>query len=525
MKSDPITLHARYMILPIRQDAPRTRICFYENDILLWDFDAPIDTASPDRYTYMDILHLVGKTVTITSESNIEPHFDFCREIPPEAGKNQPYRPLVHFTARIGWTNDPNGLVYVNGLYHMFFQHNPADSQWGNMTWGHAISKDLIHWEQLDAALIPDELGTMFSGSGIVDHRNVSGLGTHDNPPVLFYYTAAGGCSLLSAGKPASQCLAYSTDGGMTLQKYAGNPVIPHIIGGNRDPKVIWCEELNCYLLALYMDGNDYAIFTSEDLLAFHELQRFPLSEDAECPDIYPLPVENEPGVCKWIFSGASDRYMIGDFSTGRFLPIQDTYPYAFGRDKFSYAAQTFSHTEARRIKIAWNRFHAPNACFNSQMGIPTEVSLSRVGDVYRLRTNPCREFHTLHDIHTEHAVTGSSFCLPLTEKAYDLTLSIERACPDLQLRFLGYTFVIQPSANMLSFGRDTMPLSYSDEPIRIRIIADVLGCELFADRGLIYAAYNGPSDYTLDTLSLEPLDSNAAMQAALSMCTLKSIH
>ncbi len=524
METYQITLCHRYMILPINPNAKRKRILFHKGDTLLWDFDAPIDRLNPRYHTYINVAHMMNQTVTISSLPVTDVDFAFCDEIPADAGAHEPYRPMVHFSARLGWTNDPNGLVYAGGYYHMFFQHNPTDSAWGNMTWGHAISKDLIHWEQLDSALIPDELGTMFSGSGIVDHRNVSGLGTAENPPVLFYYTAAGGGTFLSMNHPFTQCLAYSTDGGMTLRKYDGNPVIDHIIGGNRDPKVVWCEEKNCYILALFLDADEYALFTSEDLIHFRELQRFPLRGDAECPDIYPLEVEGEPGNRKWVFSGASDCYMVGDFHTDHFTIIQKSKPYYSGNNKGSYAAQSFSDHTGRRIKIAWDRFHAPDACFDSQMGIPTEVSLCRIGNEYRLRTLPCRELEALRENRTDYSIRTSDFSLPLDRRAYELSLLLDKTSPDVTLRFFGYEFHIHPSANTLTFEDTEMPLSFTGDAIRIRIISDTLGCEIFADNGLAYSVYGHLADYNIRYLTVSPMEPKDTPKVDLTVYELRSI-
>jgi sucrose-6-phosphate hydrolase SacC (GH32 family) len=152
---------------------------------------------------------------------------------------HETYRPQFHFSSRTNWLNDPNGLVYAGDEYHLFFQHNPLSVEWGNMTWGHAVSKDLVHWRQLEDAIHPDKLGTVFSGSAVVDWTNSSGFGTAQNPPVIAMYTAAGDTSPESKGVPFTQCIAYSTDHGTTFTKYAGNPVVPHIQGGNRDPKLV----------------------------------------------------------------------------------------------------------------------------------------------------------------------------------------------------------------------------------------------------------------------------------------------
>ena len=150
------------------------------------------------------------------------------------------YRPQFHFTPKTNWTNDPNGLIHYKGEYHLFFQHNPSGIDWGNMTWGHAVSRDLVHWKQLPHAIYPDELGTIFSGSGVVDWKNTGGFQTGDEAVLVNFYTSAGNHA--PEPVPFTQSIAYSNDRGRSWIKYEGNPVIEHIVASNRDPKVIWHE-------------------------------------------------------------------------------------------------------------------------------------------------------------------------------------------------------------------------------------------------------------------------------------------
>ena len=143
-------------------------------------------------------------------------------------------------SSRTNWLNDPNGLVFYKGEYHLFFQHNPDGINWGNMTWGHAISTDLLHWRQLDDAILPDRMGTIFSGSAVVDWQNTSGLQTGEEKPLIAIYTSAGGTSADSKGQPFTQSIAASNDRGRTWKKYEHNPVLANVVGSNRDPKVFW---------------------------------------------------------------------------------------------------------------------------------------------------------------------------------------------------------------------------------------------------------------------------------------------
>ena len=524
MSDYQVTIKNKYIVVPVNMHAKRKKICFYEDGELIWDFDAHIDFISPRFYTYVNLSHLRGKTVRLTATPEIDMHFTFVDAIPSVGYYHEEFRPMVHFSAKIGWINDPNGLVYDGNQYHMFFQHNPADSNWGNMTWGHAVSEDLIYWHELDSALQPDCLGTMFSGSGIVDKNNVSGLKSGDKDPILLFYTAAGGNSALSTGKPHTQCMAYSTDGGVTFQKYANNPVIEHIEGGNRDPKVIWCEELGCYILALYLDRDEYVIFRSVDLIHFTEIQRLHLRGDDECPDIYPLNVENEPNVRKWVFSGASDRYLVGDFKNGRFVPVQEAKSYHYGH-RNSYAAQTFSDVPDRRIKIAWDVLHAPESVFENQMGIPVEVSLCKIGSEYRLRTLPISEFESLRvNTETYRVREVENFRRPLHRKGYDIELTAPKNSPDFAIRFFGYELRVKPSENTMSYNDVVMPLSYTGGDIQIRLVSDVLGLEVFADNGLIYSVVGSLADYGIRYLTIEPLSGEDVPDVTLTVHTLKGI-
>ncbi len=184
---------------------------------------------------------------------------------------NEKYRPQFHFTPRINWTNDPNGLVYYKGEYHLFFQHNPVGINWGNMTWGHAVSKDLMHWEQLDHAIEPDDLGTIFSGSAVVDWNNTSGFQMGKENVLVAFYTSAGEHAPVKV--PFTQSIAYSNDRGRTWIKYEKNPVIGHIRAKNRDPKVVWYEPTKEWIMALYLDGNDFILLTSKNLKEWTKIQ------------------------------------------------------------------------------------------------------------------------------------------------------------------------------------------------------------------------------------------------------------
>ncbi|MXZ75182.1 MAG: glycoside hydrolase family 32 protein [Gemmatimonadetes bacterium] len=307
-------------------------------------------------------------------------------------------RPQFHFTAKKHWINDPNGLVYSDGEYHLYFQHTPGSMVHGRTTWGHAVSADLVHWKQLHtAALDVDDTGWMWSGSAAVDHHDTGGFQDGDTPPLIAFYTAGG--ERVFPDRRCIQCIAHSNDRGRTWTKYAGNPVIGHIRAENRDPKVVWHEPTARWIMTLFMDGNDYALFTSPDLKSWTHLQDLTLPGVSECPDFFELPVDGDPSNTRWVFWGASGGYLLGRFDGHSFTPETDVLQAEQGAN--GYAAQTWSDIPAedgRRIQISWMRGGLyPAMPFNQQMSFPVELTLRTLPDGIRLCREPVREIELLH--------------------------------------------------------------------------------------------------------------------------------
>ena len=294
-------------------------------------------------------------------------------------------RPSIHFTPQTGWMNDPNGLVYAEGVYHLYFQHNPFDVQWENMSWGHAVSRDLLHWEQKDDVLFPDETGTMFSGSGIVNDRKMLGL---PEDAVIFFYTAAGNNNKWSAGKQFTQRIAYSTDGGETLHKI-DKGVLPTVCKENRDPKVFWHEKSGAYIMTLWLEENDFGIFRSTDLLKWEQTDRLTFKEAWECPDLVCL--KDEKGNETWMFWSADGFYFWGEFDGYQFQT--DGVRHAAYINKIAYAAQTYSNTGNRVISVPWLRFPNRGRNYTGAMGLPREFSVAYKNGEKVLRQEPVREY------------------------------------------------------------------------------------------------------------------------------------
>ncbi|MCC8035420.1 MAG: glycoside hydrolase family 32 protein [Rikenellaceae bacterium] len=346
-----------------------------------------------DYWVFCDMEEFMGKTVTITydgdpaglakiyQDDGIHDQESLYREL---------LRPGYHFTARRGWINDQNGLVWHDGEYHLFFQHNPFEREWENMHWGHAVSRDLIHWEELPEALYPDDLGTMFSGSAVIDHNNTAGYNCGGEPAMIAFYTAA-------SDQRQVQCMAYSLDKGRTWTKYEGNPVIDSKEKWNsrdtRDPKVFRYEPAGHWVLLLN-ERDGHSIYISTDLKNWSYQSH--ITGFWECPELFELPVDGDPNNTMWVMYGASGTYMLGDFDGRVFTPLHGKYYYTSGA---LYAAQTFSNIPAedgRRIQIGWGRIDHSGMPFNGLMLLPTELTLRTTKEGPRLYSVPVRETERL---------------------------------------------------------------------------------------------------------------------------------
>lgn len=321
----------------------------------------------------------------------------------------EPYRPQFHFTPEKKWMNDPNGMVYYKGIYHLFYQYYPDDIVWGPMHWGHATSKDLIHWEHQKIALFPDKLGLIFSGSAVVDLKNTSGLGTTENPPMIAIFTYHNMDGEKAGRKDyQTQGLAYSLDEGNTWLKYTGNPIIKNSTQKDfRDPKVFWNSETNLWNLVL-VAGDHAQFYTSKNLINWDYQSDFGKNIGAhggvwECPDIFKLKVGNSNAE-KWVLlisinpgapnGGSGTQYFIGDYDGKNFTTNQKDIKWIDnGAD--NYAGVTYNNTpDNKRIFIGWmsNWNYArntPTKNWRSAMTLPRELSLDKINNDYVLKNKP----------------------------------------------------------------------------------------------------------------------------------------
>ena len=459
-------------------------------------FGIELAEGEPDFWVFSDVSAFHGERLTIEVDdlpSDSQALESISQDDTIKGAEDlyqERYRPQFHFSSRRGWNNDPNGLVYYEGEYHLFYQHNPYGRSWGNMHWGHAISRNLVHWQELPIALYPDELGAMFSGSGVVDWHNTAGFQTGEDKVLICIYT--------SAGAPFTQSIAYSNDRGRTWTKYAGNPVLEHIAGTNRDPKVIWHAPTKKWVMALYLDGNDYALFSSPDLKGWTRLCDVELADDIECPDLFALPVDGDPRNTRWVFWGANGHYLIGTFDGNTFAPETSLLRAYCGGSKErgnGYAAQTWSDIPAedgRRIQIAWFRGDIPGMPFNQQMTFPVELTLGSTEEGLLLHFSPVKEIEKLYreqqslcdvDLSTEptHYPTGGWDLL-------DIHADVEvNGATEIECNIRGIPVVYNVERRELACCDKTAPLRTSEGKLRLRILLDRASIEIFAADGLVY--------------------------------------
>lgn len=496
-----LTATARYLHLPVRDGAPKRRVEVRVEGKVERAFDIQLADAEPDWWAFLDIEPWRGKALNVRVDKLREDSRALAALEQSDAIKNsddlyrERLRPQFHFSARRGWLNDPNGLVFFEGEYHLFFQHNPYGNEWGNMHWGHAVSRDLVHWQDLGEALYPDALGTMFSGCGLVDGKNTSGFGRDGRPPLVFPYTAAGGKMV--------QCLAYSLDRGRTLTKFPGNPVLDQTGRGDRDPKVFWHEPTARWIMPLYVglppaepggkDRHVIKFFASPDLKTWTYL-----SENEgfyECPDFFELPIAGDPAKQRrWVLTGANSNYQVGTFDGVKFTPETPILPGVRGRG--FYAAQTYSDIPAedgRRIQIGWLRAPSPGMPFNQCMSIPHTLDLVATDDGPRLTYQPVRELEKLraksHTIPTGPLAPGAEN--PLAAFRAEL-LEIEAeldpgAAETITLDIRGTPVVLDAKKRTLRTGDLTTPLTTKSGNIALRIFCDRTTLEIFTDAGRAY--------------------------------------
>lgn len=432
--------------------------------------------------------------------------------------QSEEFRPEYHFTPSKGWMNDPNGMFYLDGEYHLFYQYYPDSIVWGPMHWGHAVSVDLVEWEELPIALYPDSLGYIFSGSAVVDLENTSGLGSKANPPIVAIYTYHNMEGEKSgAADYQSQGIAFSTDKGRTWVKYQGNPVLPNQgIRDFRDPKVSKISQSDGttqWVMTLAVQDR-IQFFSSTDLKNWSLLSEFGQTMGAhggvwECPDLIPFTAPN--GDRKWVLlvsinpggpqKGSATQYFIGSFENGIFTPDDTMIRWLdYGPD--NYAGVTWAHLpkeDSRTLFIGWmsNWLYAqvvPTQTWRSAMTIPRELSLIDINGVLLLKSAPVKELEKLRgekfDVDLSSGLPSQAVEIVAEldgSDSFSLTLTNELGESLLVNKEMGLVSIDRTKAGRATFHPDfaamhSAPMSWKAKDLRIFL--DASSVEVFVNNG-----------------------------------------
>lgn len=478
-----------YLHLPVKNGAPKRRMKFLVDGQVEREFTIELAEEKPDFWVFSHVTAFDDKRLKVAVDAlpGDSKGLSLIRQSDkvPDAENlyEEKYRPQFHFTTRRGWNNDPNGLVYYEGEYHLYYQHNPYGRSWGNMHWGHAVSTDLVHWQELPIALYPYQFGDwVFSGSAVVDDENTAGFKTGEEDVIIAAYTSTG----------RGESIAYSNDRGRTFTDYEGNPVVEH---RGRDPKVIWYEPGEHWVMAVYDEVDNsrgIAFYTSNDLKDWTRQSR--IDGYYECPELFELPIEESPDQTRWIVYAADGAYSIGSFDGNAFHAESGKHKFNYGN--CFYASQTYNNIpedDGRRIQIAWGRTGHKSMPFNQQMNFPVTLTLHQTNEGLRLFAEPVKEIEKLYGkkshwqdftVYFEREDTfslGKGECVDL-----DVVFHVDEA--DLfGVDVRGVPVVYDVKKQLLVCKDKTASLKPDDGKIQLRILVDRLSLEIFANDGEIY--------------------------------------
>lgn len=398
-----------YMLLPVQDDAPEGKICIVRNNVQEGTLmNVRLARERVDSYVPFELSAYKGQHISIDiqgvpanalcwKELKMSDSFDMTNK--------EKFRPVYHHTPAYGWMNDPNGMFYKDGVYHLYFQYNPYGSVWGNMHWGHSTSTDLMHWKFEGCAIVPDAWGAIFSGSCVVDHENTAGFGKE---AVVAFYTSA---KASPWGDVQSQSMAYSLDNGKTFVKYEGNPILTSSEKDFRDPKVFWYAPGKHWVMMLAV-GQHMEIYSSVNLKEWKKESEFGAMQGAhggvwECPDLVEIPVEGTREK-KWVlicnqnpggpFGGSAAQYFVGSFDGKKFVNESPTQTKWMDWGKDNYATVTWNNApDGRCIALGWmsNWQYAnnvPTRQYRSANTLARDLTLYREGQELYLKSTPSVE-------------------------------------------------------------------------------------------------------------------------------------
>ena len=483
VQSKNLALESKYLLFPIRNGTKMSRIDLSIDGRNVRELDAELARTKEDVsfWSFLDVSDFKGKNATLKVDGATEEGLAMIiqsDEVPGIADfYSEALRPQFHFSQKLGWNNDPNGMVYYDGEWHLYFQHNPYGWKWGNMHWGHAVSKDLVHWEQLPIAIYNKRRGDWaFSGGAVVDEHNTAGWQTGAEKVIVASWTSTG----------RGECVAFSNDRGRTFTEFEGNPVIKH---GGRDPKIIWYKPGKHWVLAVYDEsdelGRAIAFYTSKDMKKW-ELQS-KLKGYYECAEIFELPVDGDESDTRWIVFAADARYAVGSFD-GKTFTTEHEGKHRVHYGKY-YASQVFSNTpDGRKIQIGWAQIPMPDMPFNQTFSFPHRLTLRSTNEGIRMFAEPVKEIQQIHrkkhTLENKRLAADKAIGLSVSGDIFDITATFKIGDATTVGLDIGGERVTYDVKEQNLRGANLKP---EDGSVTIRVLVDRPMLEIIGNHGRVF--------------------------------------
>jgi sucrose-6-phosphate hydrolase SacC (GH32 family) len=487
-----ITATKKWLLIPVKNGAEKHVLNLTLDGAYLRAATIELSESEPDWLAPLDISQWKGKHLQLSvdgfpPESKLFDRFQQTDTYPGiDTLYHEAQREQFHFSPRRGKSNDPNGMVWSEGVYHLYFQLSPYGLSAGNLSWGHATSKDLLHWQEQPIAIHPHALNDLvYSGSAVVDAHNTSGWKTGKGDLLVAAFTSTKG----------GECIVYSNDGGKTWTEYAGNPVVKH---QGRDPRLLWHEPSKQWVMALYDEDKTQteknqlqtiAFYTSPDLKTWTYQSR--VRGFYECPDIFELPIDGS-SERKWVLTSANSDYRIGSFDGKTFLPETPKLRGQMGAG--FYAAQTFTNEpKGRIVQIGWLQTNTKGMPFNQSFSVPLRLKLLETPQGLRLARTPVAEIANLrktsHDAKIKLLHAGDTN--PFSAVKGELLEVDARLQPaddsNFQIVLRGIPISYSAKAQQLTVMNRKVPLELRDGKLALRALVDRTSIEVFANDGLVY--------------------------------------
>ena len=480
-----IVLTNNLLNLPVKNSSPARRVTVTVGGNAVRDFNINLADGTPDWWAFVDVSAFQGQTATLTVSSGSASLSAIVQSNGIVGATNlyqEILRPQLHYSSKRGWLNDANGMIYYQGKYHLYYQHDPFN--WNGTDqkfWGHAVSTDMVHWQELPEAIYPHSYGDwVWSGSAVVDSANSSGFktGTNDVIVASFYSTSR------------SECIAYSTNGGLNFTDYTNNPVV---VNNGRDPHILWYAPSNYWVMAVYdgSGGDGIAFYSSPNLRQW--TYRSKIMGFYECPDLFQMPVDGNSNNMEWLLCDGSSGYMLGQFNGAVFTPATSKLPGNSGSG--FYASQTFTTMppgDSRRVRMGWAIISMPNMPFNQMLFFPTELTLQTLSAGVQLCSQPVAEI--------TNAVVNTYSWTNLTLNPGSNPLSgIRGGTFDLRAEFTpgtaqaitfvlcGVTITYSPAAQQITCNGITQALPPVNGTVKLEAITDRQSVEIFGNAGQLY--------------------------------------